>query len=61
MGKIYSWGKANKFLKVDFTNFKLFTPNYFSRPMGNIYSNGTCIIEVTENKFLVVIIDHKLN
>ena len=29
--------------------------------MGNIYINGTCIMEVTETKFLGVIIDYKLN
>ena len=42
-------------------NFMLFTPKHFSRSMGNVYINGTCIIEVTETKFLGVIIDYKLN
>ena len=62
MGNIYYWVKANKLsLNVDKTNFMLFTPKHFSRSMGNIYINGTCIIEVTETKFLGVIIDYKLN
>ena len=62
MEKIYSWVKSNKLsLNVDKTNFMLFTPKHFSRSMGNIYINGTCIIEVTETKFLGVIIDYKLN
>ena len=62
MEKIYFWVKANKLsLNVDKTNFMLFTPKHFSRSMGNIYINGTCIIEVTETKFLGVIIDYKLN
>ena len=62
MEKIYSWVKANKVsLNVDKTNFMLFTPKHFSRSMGNIYINGTCIMEVTETKFLGVVIDYKLN
>ena len=62
MEKIYSCVKANKLsLNVDKTNFMLFTPKHFSRSMGNIYINGTCIIEVTETEFLEVIIDYKLN
>ena len=48
MGKIYSWGKAHESFNVDLTNFKLFAPKYFSRSKGNIYINGTCIIEVTK-------------
>ena len=62
MEKIYSWVKANKLsLNIDKTNFMLFIPKHFSRSMGNIYINGTCIIELTETKFLGVIIDYKLN
>ena len=61
-GKIYSWVKANKLsLNVDKTNFMLFTPKHFPRSMGNIYINGSCIIEVTETKFLWVIVYYKLN
>ena len=41
--------------------FMLFTAMHFSRSMGNIYMNGTCIIEVTETKFLGAIIDYDLN
>ena len=53
MEKIYSWVKANKLsLNVDKPNFMLFTPKHFSRSMGNIYINGTCIIEVTETKLI---------
>ena len=62
MEKIYSWVKTNKLSpNVDKTNFMLFTPKHFTRSMGNIYIDGTCIIELTETKFLGVIIDYKLN
>ena len=47
MEKLYSWVKAKKLsLNIDKTNCMLFTQKHFSRSMGNIYINGTCIIEV---------------
>ena len=59
MEKIHSWVKATKLsLNVDKTNFMLFAPKHFSRSTGNIFINGSCIIEVTETKFLGVIIDY---
>ena len=43
------------------TNFMLLTPKHLSRYVSDIYVNGTCIIGVTETKFLGIIIDYKLN
>ena len=59
---IYSWVKANKLsLNIDKTKFMLFTPKRFSRAMDVLLINGKRIMEVSETKFLGVIIDNKLN
>ena len=59
---IYSWVKANKLsLNIDKTNFMLFTPKRFSRSMDVLLIDGKRIMEVSETKFLGVIIDNKLN
>ena len=59
---IYSWVKANKLsLNIDKTNFMLFTPKRFSRAMDALLIDGKRIMEVSETKFLGVIIDNKLN
>ena len=59
--KIYAWVNANKLsLNIDKTNFMLFTPRNSSRSIDDIVINGIRIAEVTETKFLGVIIDNKL-
>ena len=59
---IYSRVKANKLsLNIDKTNFMLFTPKRFSRVMDVLLIDGKRIMEVSETKFLGVIIDNKLN
>ena len=59
---IYSWVKANKLsLNIDKTNFMLFTPKRFSRAMDALLIDGKRIMEVSETKFLGVIIDNRLN
>ena len=62
LDKIYSWVKANKLsLNVDKTNFMLFTPKCSQRNMDDLLINGIRISEVSDTKFLGVIIDDKLN
>ena len=59
---IYLWVKANKSsLNIDKTYFMLFTPKRFPRNMDDIIIDGKQIIEVSETKFLGVIIDNNLN
>ena len=61
IAKIYAWVNANKLsLNIDKTNFMLHTPRNSSRCIDDIVINGIHIAEVTETKFLVVIIDNKL-
>ena len=61
IAKIYAWVNANKLsLNIDKTNFMLFTPRNSSRCIDDIVINGIRIAEVTETKFLGVIIDNKL-
>ena len=60
--KIYIWVRVNKlYLNIEKTNFMLFTPKGFSRNMDCISIDGHKIEEVTQTKFLGVIIDNKLN
>ena len=62
IANIYAWVKANKLsLNIDKTNFMLFTPKCVSRSINGIFIDGNKIMEVTETKFLGVIIDCKLN
>ena len=62
IANIYAWVKANKLsLNIDKTNFMLFTPKCVPRSINGIFINGNKIMEVTETKFLGVIIDCKLN
>ena len=59
--KIYAWVNANKLsLNIDKTNFMFFTPRNSSRCIDDFVINGIRIAEVTETKFLGVIIDNKL-
>ena len=59
---VYAWVKANKLsLNIDKTNFMLFTPKCVPRTIKGVFIAGTRIMEVTETKFLGVIIDYKLN
>ena len=59
---IYAWVKANKLsLNIDKTNFMLFTPKCVPPSINGIFIDGNKIMEVTETKFLSVIIDCKLN
>ena len=61
IAKIYAWVNANKLsLNIDKTNFMLFTPRNSSRCIDDIVINGIRIAEVTETKFLGVIIDNTL-
>ena len=61
IAKIYAWVNAYKLsLNIDKTNVMLFTPRNSSRCIDDIVINGICIAEVTETKFLGVIIDNKL-
>ena len=61
IAKIYGWVNANKLsLNIDKTNFMLFAPRNSFRCIDDIVINGIRITEVTETKFLVVIIDNKL-
>ena len=58
----YAWVKANKLsLNIDKTNFMLFTPKCVPRTMKGVFVGGNRIMDVTETKFLGVIIDYKLN
>ena len=62
IANIYAWVKANKLsLNIDKTNFMLFTPKCVPRSIKDIFIDGNKIMEVTETKFLGVIIDCKLN
>ena len=62
IANIYAWVKANKLsLNIDKTNFMLFTPKCVPRSIKDIFIDGNKIVEVTETKFLGVIIDCKLN
>ena len=62
IANIYAWVKANKLsLNIDKTNFMLFTPKCVPRSINGIFIDGNKIMEVTETKFLGVIIDCKLN
>ena len=59
---VYAWVKANKLsLNIDKTNFMLFTPKCVPRTIKGVFIAGNRIMEVTETKFLGVIIDYKLN
>ena len=59
---IHTWVRVNKLsLNIEKTNFMLFTPNGFSRNMNCINIDGHRIEEVTQTKFLGVILDNKLN
>ena len=61
IAKIYAWVNANKLsLNIDKTNFMFFTPRNSSRCIDDIVIDGIRIAEVTETKFLGVIIDNKL-
>ena len=61
IAKIYAWVNANKLsLNIDKTHFMLFTPRNSSRCIDDIVINDIRIAEVTETKFLGVIIDNKL-
>ena len=58
---VYAWVKANKLsLNIDKTNFMLFTPKCVPRTIKGVFIAGNKIMEVTETKFLGVIIDYKL-
>ena len=62
IANIYAWVKANKLsLNIDKTNFMLFTPKCVPRSINGIFIDGNKIMEVTETKFLGVVIDCKLN
>ena len=62
IANIYAWVKANKLsLNIDKTNFMLFTPKCVPWSINGIFIDGNKIMEVTETKFLGVIIDCKLN
>ena len=62
IANIYAWVKANKLsLNIDKTNFMLFTPKCEPRTIKDIFIDGNKIVEVTETRFLGVIIDCKLN
>ena len=62
IANIYAWVKANKLsLNIDKTNFMLFTPKCVPQSINGIFIDGNKIMEVTETKFLGVIIDCKLN
>ena len=59
---IHTWVRVNKLsLNIEKTNFMLFTPNGFSRNMNCINIDGHRVEEVTQTKFLGVILDNKLN
>ena len=59
---VYAWVKANKlFLDIDKTNLMFFTPKCVPRTIKGVFIVGNKIMEVTETKFLGVIIDYKLN
>ena len=59
---VYAWVKANKLsLNIDKTNFILFTPKCVPRTKKGVFIAGNRIMEVTETKFLGVIIDYKLD
>ena len=60
--KIYTWVRANKLsLNIEKTNYMLFTPKCFPRTMEHIVIDGHKIEEVSQTKFLGVILDNKLN
>ena len=62
IANIYAWVKANKLsLNIDKTKFMLFTPKCVTRSINGTFIDGNKIMEVTETKFLGVIIDCKLN
>ena len=62
IANIYAWVKANKLsLNIDKTNVMLFTPKCVPRSINGIFIDGNKTMEVTETKFLGVIIDCKLN
>ena len=60
--KIYTWVRVEKLsLDIERTNFMLFTPKGLSRNMDYISIDGHRIEDVKKTKFLVVILDNKLN
>ena len=62
IANIYAWVKANKLsLNIDKTNFMLFTSKCVPRSINGIFIDENKIMEVTETKFLGVIIDCKLD
>ena len=62
IANIYARVKANKLsINIDKTNVMLFTPKCVPRSIKGIFIDGNRIMEVTETKFLGVIIDCKLN
>ena len=62
IANLYARVKANKLsINIDKTNVMLFTPKCVHRPIKGIFIDGNRIMEVTETKFLGVIIDCKLN
>ena len=59
---IHTWVRVNKLsLNIEKTNFMLFTPNGFSRNMNCINIDGHRIEEVSQTKFIGVILGNKLN
>ena len=59
---VYAWVKVNKLsLNIDKTNFMLFTPKCVPWTTKCVFIAGNKIMEVTETKYLGVIIDYKLN
>ena len=60
-GPFYLVERNQMCLNIDKTNFMLFTPKRFSRAMDALLIDGKRIMEVSETKFLGVIIDNKLN
>ena len=59
---ISQWLKANKLsLNIDKTNFMLFKPKGKRTPAINIYIEGHQVHQVSEAKFLGVILDDNLN
>ena len=58
---MYAWVNANRLsLKIDKTNFMLFTPKNFSHCIDESVINQIKVQEVKETKFLGVIIENKL-
>ena len=59
---VYAWVEANNLsLNIEKNNFMLFTPKCVYRTTKGVSIAGNRIMEVTETKFLYVIINYKLN